>query len=414
MNKIRSDNIQVYDREEEKRQILKGIIPKLRGFDQIQTPLNVVVLPDFFVDRIIEVESDAIFFKDIKRKINAGGGSMRGYHSKDIKGGNAVNVAYSLASLGIKVKLYTVSDSVGSFILNAVFSLFGEDVELHIVKGKHGLSSVFEFIVSSDKARDLPESLFQLVLSSSSVSVNNTPFSEVPSSISNVMVSDVGDNDNFGPELIDTQEMLNNLKNAHAVIFTNWASNFRGTDLMKYVFSNSPHSIHFADPADFELRSFELVNTFKNNSRLIDVLSINENEYNHIVRTLMTVISNTDRKSLHYFDGNECPENVYNLSTSAEFIHNYLGLRVCIHTTKGSILADNNGVVFVGSFTPSSMNIISGAGDSWDAGFMFGELLRFEKEEKLAFANLLAMLHIENSEGDDPTLHKVIGYIEKM
>jgi ribokinase len=37
----------------------------------------------------------------VKRKIVAGGGSMRGYISKDIKGGNAVNVAYCLAKLGL-------------------------------------------------------------------------------------------------------------------------------------------------------------------------------------------------------------------------------------------------------------------------------------------------------------------------
>ncbi len=70
-------------------------------------------------------------------------------------------------------------------------------VNLHIKNGKHGLTTIFEF--------------------------TNPSFS-----ISNVMLSDVGDNCNFGPELIDSiTDVVPILNTSAAVVLTNWASNLR-------------------------------------------------------------------------------------------------------------------------------------------------------------------------------------------
>ena len=106
----------------------------------------------------------------IENKIRVGGGSVRGLNSVDIKGGNAVNVAYCLARLGAKVDLFTVADKIGYSVLNSTFKKFNSQVNLHIKNGKHGLTTIFEF--------------------------TNPSFA-----VSNVMLSDVGDNSNFGPEL---------------------------------------------------------------------------------------------------------------------------------------------------------------------------------------------------------------------
>ena len=75
-----------------------------------------------------------------------------------------------LQGLGAKVDLFTVADKIGDSILNSAFKKFNSQVNLHIKNGKHGLTTIFEF--------------------------TNPSFS-----ISNVMLSDVGDNCNFGPEL---------------------------------------------------------------------------------------------------------------------------------------------------------------------------------------------------------------------
>ncbi len=128
------------------RDILRNLLIKLSDIkeDKYHQP-QVTILPDFFVDRIIEVLDYPIFMNDIQKKIVAGGGSMRGYSSVDIKGGNAVNMAYSLAKLDVRVDLFTIADEIGSAILRSVFLPFKTNVNLHIMKGKHGLSTVFEF-----------------------------------------------------------------------------------------------------------------------------------------------------------------------------------------------------------------------------------------------------------------------------
>ena len=61
-------------------------------------------MPDFFLDRLINLEWDAAEFSELvadvaKRK----GGSIDGIPQTDLRGGNAINVASALASLGVKV-----------------------------------------------------------------------------------------------------------------------------------------------------------------------------------------------------------------------------------------------------------------------------------------------------------------------
>ena len=366
--------------------ILRNLLIKLLDIkdDRHHQP-QVTILPDFFVDRIIEVLDYPIFMNDIQKKIVAGGGSMRGYSSVDIKGGNAVNMAYSLAKLDVRIELFTIADEIGSAILRSVFLPFRTNVNLHIMKGKHGLSTVFEFSNTSN------------------------PISTYSSS--NVMVSDVGDNDNFGPELIESQKVSMILRSSDAVIMTNWASNLRGTDLLDYTFSNSPKSIHFLDPADIERRCFEFINVLKSRSNLVDFLSINENEYNLIIKALESVID-YDNSTLLTFDSNLSPDSINAFCESAKFLANFINLTVCVHTTKGSAISDGQESLFVDSIVPSKIDIVSGAGDSWDAGFIFGHLYGFTTIEKICFANLLSSLHVGNLFGDNPSLSEIIDFIK--
>jgi ribokinase len=360
--------------------VFKNLLIKLIDIRETRDQPQVTILPDFFVDRIIEVLDYPVFINDIRKKIIAGGGSMRGYSSVDIKGGNAVNMAYSLAKLDVRVELFTIADEIGSAILHSVFLPFKANVNLNITKGKHGLSTVFEFLNSS-------------------------------SSPSNVMVSDVGDNDNFGPELIQSQKVQTILRSSDAVIMTNWASNLRGTDLLDYIFANSPTSVHFLDPADIEKRCFEFINVIKNRSNLIDFLSINENEYNLIIEALKSVIDYNE-SILVTFDSSLYPNNINAFCESAKLLSNFVNLTVCIHTTKGSVISNGHESLFVDSIVPSKIDIVSGAGDSWDAGFIYGHLFGFTTIEKICFANLLSSLHVGNLFGDNPSLSKIIDYLK--
>lgn len=360
----------------ETRIIFQNLYYKLEKIIDFKIDIKIIVLPDFFLDRVIQILDMDYFIDILENKIKVGGGSVRGFHTSEIKGGNAVNVAYCLAKLGVKVDLFTVADKVGSSILYSIFQKFEANVNLHIENGKHGLSTIFEF--------------------------RNFPFS-----ISNVMVSDVGDNDNFGPGLIDCKNVLSILNSANAVVLTNWASNLRGTDLLKYIFSSSPNSVHFLDPADIKERRFEFINDLKNNSNLIDFLSINENEYLQLIDALLKIYPDifmhdmTDISSI-------TPEN---LCYYATFLSNFFKIDICVHTMMGSVLSNGIDAVFVNSVRPSIINIVSGAGDSWDSAFLFGHLLGFSNEEKLCFANLFASIYIENIYHDSPSLRDVIFYI---
>lgn len=345
--------------------------------------IKITILPDFFVDRIIKISNMNYLADAVEKKIKVGGGSIRGLSSVDIKGGNAVNVAYCLARLGVKVDLFTVADEVGYSILDTVFKKFSSLVRLHIKNGKHGLTTIFEFTDSSF-------------------------------SVSNVMLSDVGDNSNFGPESIesandsDDDNVLSVLSSSSAVVLTNWASNLKGTDLMEYVFKNSANSLHFLDPADITERREEFIRDIKNHSKLIDLLSINENE----LLQIMCALSNTgDMIPISLDKGNTDSITPLNLCKYAMFLSNLFKINLCIHTMIGSVWSDGCKIVFVNSIPPSKINIVSGAGDSWDSAFLFGHLLNFTDEEKLCFANLFAFLYLENAYNDAPSLHDIVNYI---
>ena len=147
-----------------------AIIEKLR---QLNIVGSIVVMPDFFVDRIIRLESKEKLFDALAEKAKQGGGSVRGVPTTDVKGGNAVNVAYCLAKLGVKVALFTVADEIGAAMIRQAFSQFGDRATLRIANGKSGLTTAFEFPHEDTRV--------------------------------NVMVSDIGDNAHFGPEKLGSE-----------------------------------------------------------------------------------------------------------------------------------------------------------------------------------------------------------------
>jgi ribokinase len=373
------NDIQFFSSPSDVTPVFKDIHCKLNEIVKCKSEkdIKITVLPDFFIDRIIRISDIQTLTDAMNKKIKVGGGSIRGLDSVDIKGGNAVNVAYCLARLGAKVDLFTVADKVGCSVLNAVFKKFGPQINLHIKNGKHGLTTIFEFTTTSF-------------------------------SVSNVMLSDVGENSNFGPESIEStdDDLLSVLGSSSGVVLTNWASNLRGTDLLRYVFENSKNSLHFLDPADISERRMEFVEDLKSNSKLIDFLSINENEHLQIICALSKT-----RDMPHYNCDNWNSATPLNLGKSVLFLSNFFNVNMCVHTSMGSVWSNGKNAVFVKSIPPSKINIVSGAGDSWDSAFLFGHLLNFTNEEKLCFANLFAFLYLENSYNDPPSLHDIVNYI---
>ena len=304
---------------------------------------------DFFIDRIITL--DSIKFIDIVEKTRYGGGSIRNVPTRELAGGNAVNLAYCLAKMEQRVILFTVANELGITLLKKLFREFKDRVELRIINGRPGFTTSLEF----KKNRKIE---------------------------SNVMISDVGDNITFGPENF-TKEDMKLIRNSYAAIIVNWASNMKGTELVEFVFKNSPNSFHFLDPADITDRISEFCMDIPKLNNLIDVLSINENECNAI----LSEIGN----SKNLLSRNYLPEEIKN---TAKIISKKFKMNVIIHTKEGSVWSNGYKVIFKSSNKNININTLTGAGDSWDAAYIIGRMISLSKQENLLFANTLASIYI--------------------
>ena len=320
---------------------------------------SVVVLNDFFLDRIIKIDNITKLFDLILQKKFLGG-SIRGIPQVDLKGGNATNVALALAKLGAPVSLITVANKKGSQILQDAFSEFPKS-SLYVIDGKPGMTTSFEFIDNGG--------------------------------VVNIMLSDLGDNENFGPEKLGPKEQKA-VKNADAIIVTNWASNEKGTDLSKFVFEKSLKSLHFLDPADIETRKDEFKVAISKLASNLDSLSLNENECNLLLKQF----------ELGNITGeNETKKLISNLSEK-------VSVPIDLHTSFGAFWSNGKEAEFAKSF-PTDVKFVTGAGDVWDAANILGYLANLEPKERLFFANAAASLYVGNSNGVPPTMQEVFSLV---
>lgn len=317
---------------------------------------SVVVLNDFFLDRIIKIQNIVTLYDLILKKSHLGG-SIRGIPQTDLKGGNATNVAYALAKLGAPVSLITVANKSSSHILHEAFSEF-PNCSLFLIDGNPGRTTSLEF------------------------SNNGHPV--------NVMLSDLGDNENFGPEKLGQKEQ-NAIQNADAIMVTNWASNEKGTELSKYVFSKSTKSLHFLDPADIQSRPSEFKEAISELASSLDSLCLNENECNILLKQFgLGIISNDE----------ETKKLVSSLSEK-------ISVTVDLHTSNGAFWSNGKEVEFVKSL-PTEVKFVTGAGDVWDAANILGYLAGLEVKERLFFANTAASIYVNNPNGMPPTIQEVL------
>lgn len=333
----------------------------LEKLDDINLVDSVVVLNDFFLDRIISISDPSKIYGQILEKSKLGG-SIRGVPQRDIKGGNATNVAYALARLGCPVSLITVADKAGSALLTETFSEF-ENASLFVIDGKPGRTTALEFWDSGN--------------------------------IVNIMLSDLGDNENFGPENLGAKEQQA-LKNSKAVIVTNWASNKKGTELSKFAFEKSRTALHFIDPADIQTRPKEFKEALNGLHSSLNSICLNENECNILLKQycLGTVSDVEGTKKL-----------VQELAKKIQ-------VAIDLHTASGSYWSDGKKAEYVKSFQVKPV-IITGAGDVWDAANIVGYLTNLSRRERLVFANGASALYIKNTKGDPPTMHEVLSFIAK-
>ena len=342
------------------------IIEKLRHLSTIG---SIVVMHDFFVDRIIRLESKENLSGALSEKAKAGGGSIRGIPTTDVKGGNAVNIAYSLAKLGAKVSLFTVADEMGSIMIRQTFAQFGDKVTLRIANGRTGLTTCFEFPHEDTRV--------------------------------NVMVSDVGDNESFGSERINSEADRTILKNADGVMVVNWATNINGTELAEFSFKNSPSAFHFLDPADIETRKHDFRDSLAKLSGATDCLSINENECNSLA------------DALGFGQVLGCVYSVEEVKQAAKRISESVGISTDLHTKVGAAWSNGKESAFAHAIKVDAKRL-TGAGDTWDAADIIGYLAGLHPQERLLFANCCASLYIRDPNGEPPSMNKAFEMIERV
>jgi ribokinase len=342
------------------------IIEKLKRLSIVG---SIVVMPDFFVDRIIKLQSKENLFDTLTEKAKLGGGSIRGIPTRDVKGGNAVNVAYCLAKLGAKVSLFTIADELGATMIRQVFSQFGDKVTLRIANGRTGLTTAFEFPYEDARV--------------------------------NVMVSDIGDNSNFGPDRISAEADKSILNNADGVMIVNWASNLKATELAQFSFQNSSSAFHFLDPADIETRKHDFVDSLSELASLTDCLSINENECNSLTEALGLGRLLGPRSSAD------------EIKLGAKKIAERVGISTDIHTRIGAAWSNGKESMFVYAIKVETKTL-TGAGDSWDAGDIVGYLAGLDPQQRLLFANCCASLYVRDQDGEPPTMNQVFELVERI
>ncbi len=332
----------------------------LEKLHDLKLTKSVVVLNDFFLDRIIKIQNLDNLYNQILEKSKLGG-SIRGIPQTDLKGGNATNVAYALARLGCPVSLVTIADKISSTILKETFSEF-DKVSLFIINGKPGRTTSLEFNSAGN--------------------------------IVNIMISDLGDNENFGPEKLGASEQ-DAITNADAVIVTNWASNKKGTELSQFAFTKSASAFHFLDPADIQTRSEEFKETLPKLADHLDSLCINENECNILLAQFgLDAIS----------DEKETRRLVHELA------RRYL-IPIDLHTASGSYWSNGQEIESVKSFQVQP-KFVTGAGDVWDAANILGYVVNLDALERLRFANGAASLYVGNPLGIPPTMDEVLSFVE--
>jgi sugar/nucleoside kinase (ribokinase family) len=332
---------------------------------------HVVVMPDFFIDRLITIEYNIQELSNrIVDKIERKGGSIDQVPQIDQRGGNAANVASALAALEARVT---------PIISTSPYGL--EQVRYHL--------------------RDYKINYSHMKIGKKASMTTALEFKSA-----NVMLRDVGTLANFGP--VDLNESDYSLmENADYVCIFNWAGTRKyGTKLAESVFSHvktkGKGKTYFdtADPMSNNEKMPELLEEVLKSSN-IDILGLNENEAFSYASLLSNEIIN-QRSKLGF---NELALE------SARVLANNLRTRIDLHTTTFSATVTPTKEVIVPTFKIVPLRA-TGAGDSWTAGNIIGDANKLSDEDRLSLANAVAAFYLSDPEGRHPTPRMLLSFLQ--
>jgi len=337
---------------------------------------NVIVMPDFFHDRLINLDYGAARFSSIildvaKRK----GGSIDGIAQTDIRGGNAINTASALAALGVNVTPIVCTNKIGLQLIKFYLKKYRVNLSRIKITEKASITTALEFKTENGKA--------------------------------NVMLRDLGALADFGPlDLTDSDYA--EIENADYVCLFNWAGTRKhGTALAESVFRRAKTRgkgktyYDTADPSPNRGKVPELMeNVLK--TEQVDILSLNENEaicYASLFNDEIGV-----RRGKRRFDELAME--------AARVLAKHLPARIDLHTTVFSATFTKKSEVVVPAFKIKALRA-TGAGDAWNAGNIIGDDSALSDECRLALANAVSAYYLSDPDGIHPNRRQLIKFIEK-
>ena len=314
--------------------------------------LNVVVMPDFFLDHVSTFGFDA---RRLVRRVLAvasrGGGEIPDVQQSLEVGGNAAICALALARLGATVQPMMKTDALGLLLMRHFYG--GSRVNLDRIKLTGSLT---------------PTTILEVQRRDGST---------------NIMLGDSSHVRPFSFEDLDTQD-LDTIKKSHYVCVFNWLYNEKGTDLSHGVFQycqENSRAVTFFDAADPTPRANELPELNRKVLRrgLIDFWGLNENEALIFARLY-------NRKLKH---------SASSVLDAGKIVSANTGAKVYLHTADYSASIKDVDVVVVPAFSVKPRRG-TGAGDSWNAAIMVADRLGLSEEERLLFANAVGGRYVSN------------------
>ncbi len=224
----------------------------------------------------------------------------------------------------------------------------------------------------------------------------------------NIMMSTLGSLPDFGLNSL-TEQDFQALRHADYVCVFHWACTRRfGTELAEEVFrfvKEEGKGRTYYDTSD-PTPNLKAIQNLMNRVLLgkhIDVLSVNENEAFKYASQLSKDINLLRQKLKPDELAIEC----------ARTLAKHLSARIDLHTT-----------TFAGSFTKKAEVIVpafkvkalrsTGAGDSWNAGNIFGDALNLPGSCRLTLANAVAAYYISNTVAEHPALPQLEEFCSKL
>ena len=324
------------------------------------------MLPDFFVDHIIRVHHEfTAFVHRLKSLVRSGGGIYTETVQEITYGGNATNTAIALAALGVKTILIVTASRLSKKILD-YFAKSYPALDLSHVKF-HDRESITVALELEEMGRRV-----------------------------NVLLTDPSSIVKFSPKMLNERD-YEAMKEARLVGVFNWNQNKLGTKLASIVFRKAkalnPNVKTYLDTGDPSIRSVSVIKRLIKkvfSPEVLDYLSVNENEAYAYAKVINPKQARRNRPL-----------------QNAKVISRATGIEVDLHTEKMAYVVKGDEVFSAPAYVVREVRRLTGAGDVWNAGNIYGVLANLDPMQRLKLANACAALHVQGLEVSMANLTKI-------